>query len=74
MKRELLFNTSIIGGIDKDFICELFPSLESKFTRRKEYYEYYFDNIVVELDIDIINKLSNSYRLAITQDTIIVEI
>ncbi len=74
MKRELFFNKAIIDDIHKDFICRLFPDLESRFTRRKEFYEFYFDSIDVDLNIELLTKLNDRYSITITSSQIIVEI
>lgn len=58
MKRILNINDVLITDDSMRDIIEIFPNIENKFRKRKEFYEYYFDGAEVELTIDIIDKLN----------------
>jgi hypothetical protein len=43
MIRLVRLNQGIVGGVEKELLVDILPQLAGSFRRRKEYYEYYFD-------------------------------
>ncbi len=66
MKREIIFSNGIIEGEIKRVICGLFPELEKQFRRRKQYDEYYFDGISIDIKPNAIEKLSDEYCIKLS--------
>lgn len=62
MDVEVRFNQGIITGDDVRDLLKVFPELETKFKQRKHYDEYYFDEKVVELNIENLKKLSGLFK------------
>ncbi len=58
MKRILNINLITVTGDSKIEILEVFPDIENKFRLRNEFDEYYFDEVLVELSIEIIDSLN----------------
>lgn len=73
MKRNLVFEQGIIEGDTVRDILEVFPEIESSFRQRKKYDEYYYDDTVVDLTIEVMEALNNKhYKLSITSDDVII--
>jgi len=69
MKRILILEQGIIEGHIVRDILEIFPEIENKFRQRKTYDEYYFDNAIVEITIDKIERLNQLwFKVSIGQD------
>lgn len=62
MDVEVRFNQGIITGDDVRNLLKVFPELETNFKQRKKYDEYYFDEKVVELNIENLKKLSELFK------------
>ena len=74
MKRTLIFNQGIIDGIYVDFIIQLYPHLATNFTQRKCYHEYYYNEGVIELTIDDLDKLTEEFvRVIVTSGDVMLE-
>ena len=74
MKKNLDLIYGIIEGEVKRTILKIFPDIESSFTQRKNYDEYFFDMIDVEVTIDIIEQLVDSnFKVTIDSYDITIE-
>ena len=73
MKRIIQFKDGIIGGVVAQEVLTILPQLESSFTQRKTYFEYYFKATEVELTLEQLDKLSNEFRIKIDFDTITID-
>jgi hypothetical protein len=58
MRRTIRIN-GIVGGDMMRDILEIFPRLESKFTRRKQFDEFWFSDTDVDVDIDQLHSLTS---------------
>lgn len=72
MKRKLRFNEGIISGDDMRDAIEILPELEPNFRQRKQFDEYYFDSMVVELNLEKLEHLSNMFSIRLNYDEIIL--
>jgi hypothetical protein len=61
MIRLVRLNQGIVGGVEKELLVDILPQLAGSFRRRKEYYEYYFDEKEIELSLEDINDLSSEF-------------
>jgi hypothetical protein len=73
MKRNIRFRDGIICGDDKVSIVEILPQLENSFTQRKTYFEYYFEDTVVELTLEQLDTLSTEFRIIMGYEDITIE-
>lgn len=74
MKRNIRFRDGIIGGVDKVGIVEILPQLKDSFTQRKTYFEYYFEDTVVELTLEQLDTLSTEFRIIMDYEDITIEV
>ena len=74
MKRNIRFRDGIISGIDKVGIVEILPQLKDSFTQRKTYFEYYFEDTVVELTLEQLDTLSTEFRITMDYEDITIEV
>ena len=58
MRRTIRIN-SIVGGDMMRGILEIFPGLESQFTQRKQFDEFWFSDTDVDVDIDQLHSLTS---------------
>jgi len=65
MRKIIKFNQGVIAGYDARALIEIIPEVELQFTQRKQYDEYYFEPIEVELNIDQIEALADKFQLLI---------
>ena len=66
MKRKLVINEGIIRGDIVRDIVDFLPQLEKSFIQRKQFDEYYYNETVIELSIDIIQELTaNCFNIEI---------
>ncbi len=72
MKRTIRFQDSIVGGEDKLSIVEILPQVKDSFRQRKTYFEYYFNEIEIEISLEQLDKLSQEFPIKINYDEIIV--
>jgi hypothetical protein len=75
MKRTLIIKDGgIVSGEIKEDLVIIFPSIESKFTQRKTYWEFYYSqDAIVEFTLEDIQKLNDAhYSTKITSDEIII--
>lgn len=74
MKRILKFSEGIISGDDMRDAIEILPELEPNFRQRKQFDEYYFDSIEVELNLEKLEHLSNMFSVKLNYDEITLEV
>jgi hypothetical protein len=72
MKRTLQLEGIIIGELMRDII-EIFPETKDSFRQRKTYDEYYYDETVVEVDLDRIESVNNYYLITFSKEYIHIE-
>lgn len=70
MKKIIKFNHGIIEGYCKELIIKILPELENSFKQRKQYFEYYFTEVELELTLENINQLSQEFNIQISFDTL----
>lgn len=70
MKRIIRFNEGIIDGDDMRDICKILPELSSMFKTRKNYDEYYFTEVEIEITLEKINRLSDEYYIQMNYEMI----
>jgi hypothetical protein len=68
MKRLVTIKDGVIGGVEKELIEKLLPQLVGSFRQRKEFFEYYFEEKVVEFSLDDLEKLSNEFSFELSRD------
>jgi len=71
MKRRLRL-TNMTGWDEREYILRCIPELKSQFRQRKQYEEYYFDEADVELTIEQIEMLSETFNLEINCQEVII--
>ena len=74
MKRLVIIKDGVIGGFEKELIEKLIPQLVGSFRQRKEFWEYYFDETMVEFTLDDIDRLSKEFIIEISWTELIIEI
>ena len=73
MKRILIIDGLLEGSLVRELI-DLMPNLQSSFTQRKQFDEYYFTETEINVTLDIIQKLNNlDYNVTISKDEIKLE-
>lgn len=73
MIRKLEFQCGIVWGDDMRTVVGIIPSIEKEFTSRKWFDEYYVTSwLLIDFDIEMVDKLSNEFSLKIWYDTITV--
>tara|TARA_R110000822_G_scaffold73252_2_gene176039 strand:- start:3261 stop:3485 length:225 start_codon:yes stop_codon:yes gene_type:complete len=63
MKRLIQFREGVIGGYEKERIEKILPTISNAFTQRKQYFEYYFEELWVELSLEDLEKLSTDFNI-----------
>jgi hypothetical protein len=72
MRRTIRIN-GIVGGDMMRDILEIFPILESQFTQRKHFDEFWFSDTEVDVDIDQLHILTSQITsVTITWEEIII--
>lgn len=61
--RNISFTSGIVSGDDMRDLLEILPELESSFTQRKSFDEYYFNSKSIQLDINQLEHLSNMFLI-----------
>lgn len=61
MKKKIYFKDGIIDGETVREVVSVFPELETQFTQRKSYDEYYYEPMEVKFSIAKIEKLLSLY-------------
>lgn len=74
MKRLVTIKDGVIGGVEKELIEKLLPQLVGSFRQRKEFFEYYFDETMVEFTLDDIERLSKEFIIEISWTELVIEI
>jgi len=74
MKRLVTIKQGVIGGFEKELIESIIPSLSDSFRQRKEFFEYYFEEKVVEFSLDDLEKLSNEFSFELSRDELEIKI
>lgn len=72
MKRTLELEGIITGELMRDII-KIFPETKDSFTQRKNYDEYYYDETVVEVDLERIERVNDYYLITFSQNYIRIE-
>ena len=67
MVRKVVIN-DIVGGFEKEMIENLLPKLEGSFRQRKQYFEYYFDGIEIELSLEDLENISDHFLVKLSYD------
>ena len=70
MKRKFSFTWGIVAGDLRDAVLEIIPELAPQFEQRKQFFEYYFEPIEVELSIEQLDRLSKEFRVQISWNEI----
>ena len=65
MKRTIELSNGVVGSDEKEYIVEIIPDLKKQFRQRKNYFEYYYDSLEVDLTLEQIEKLSNKFTIEI---------
>jgi hypothetical protein len=71
MKRMIIIN-DILSGFDKRLLEGLLPELIGSFRQRKEFDEYYFDEIQIDLSLEKLDKLSQKFDIRLGQDELVI--
>lgn len=74
MKRLINLKNGVIYGTDKESIVSILPQLEKSFRQRKEFFEYYFDEIEIEITLEQLNNLSHEFTIEISYDTLTITV
>lgn len=74
MKRIININTGVIGGYEKELIESILPQLSNSFRQRKEFWEYYFDAITIEITLEELDKLSSEFVVELYYDELIIKV
>jgi hypothetical protein len=74
MKRLVTIKQGVIAGFEKELIESIIPSLSDSFRQRKEFFEYYFEEKVVEFSLDDLEKLSNEFSFELSRDELEIKI
>ena len=72
MKRTLQLDGIVTGNFMRDVI-EIFPETKNSFRQRKTYDEYYYDETVVEVDLERIESVNDYYLITFSKDYIRIE-
>lgn len=67
IKRLIQIKAGVIGGVEKELIEKLLPQLIGSFRQRKEFFEYYFDEKWIDLDIEDIHNISRDFVIEISE-------
>lgn len=73
MKRTIRFTDGIIGGEVMEAVVEILPKLEGSFRQRKEFFEYYFDEIEIDITLEQLDELSKEFTIKIDWNDIIID-
>lgn len=65
MKRTIELSNGVVSSDEKEYIVEIIPDLKKQFRQRKNYFEYYYDSLEVDLTLEQIEKLSNEFTIEI---------
>lgn len=71
--RNISFTSGIVSGDDMRDLLEILPELESSFTQRKGFDEYYFNSKPIQLDISHLGQLSSMFSIRMNFAEIILE-
>ena len=74
MKVELGFSASLIDGLDRINLVDIIPEIEGNFTQRKEYTEYYFEDMVVDIDMVQLEVILKMFPVRMWEGTMIIQI
>ena len=74
MKRLVTIKQGVISGFEKELIESIIPSLSDSFRQRKEFFEYYFEEKVVEFSLDDLEELSNEFSFELSRDELEIKI
>lgn len=74
MKRKIRLSSGIIAGSDMLSLVNILPQLKDSFRQRKEFFEYYFDEIEVTLSLEDIYKLSNDFEIIIGYENLTIQL
>jgi hypothetical protein len=74
MTRNIRFRDGVIGGIEKVDIVDILPQLESSFTQRKTYFEFFFKETEIELTLEQLDTLSTEFKITMDYEDITIEL
>lgn len=74
MKKVITFNQGIIGGEDMQAVLSVLPQLEHSFKQRKEFWEFYFEPMEVQLTIEDVEQLSDLFTIKISFEELQIQL
>ncbi len=79
IKRFIKFNSGIVGGHDQRVFLEVFPELASRFTRRYNFDEFYFQSFqeyesekIDSFSLEQLDKISREFRIEMDADYLVI--
>jgi hypothetical protein len=74
MERLVIIKQGVIGGVEKELIEDIIPSLSNSFRQRKEFFEYYFEEKFVKFSLEDLENLSKEFYIKISEFELEIEI
>ena len=74
MERLVIIKQGVIGGVEKELIEDIIPSLSNSFKQRKEFFEYYFEEKFVKFSLEDLENLSKEFYIKISEFELEIEI
>lgn len=74
MERLVVIKQGVIGGVEKELIESIIPSLSNSFRQRKEFFEYYFKEKFVNFSLEDLDNLSKEFYIKISEFELEIEI
>lgn len=74
MERLVVIKQGVIGGVEKELIESIIPSLSNSFRQRKEFFEYYFEEKFVNFSLEDLDNLSKEFYIKISEFELEIEI
>lgn len=74
MERLVVIKQGVIGGVEKELIESIIPSLSNSFKQRKEFFEYYFEEKFVKFSLEDLDNLSKEFYIKISEFELEIEI
>ena len=74
MKRLITIEGGVVGDVEKELLERLLPQIVGSFTQHKEFFEYFFEEKVLELTLDDIERLSTGFTIEICWTTLLIKI
>ena len=70
MERLIQINDGVIGGFEKELIEKILPSLSDSFKQRKQFWEYYFNEKIINLTLEDIENISKEFAIELCESTL----